>query len=202
MRWPLVLFSVCSLTACMFHDREEPEPNPDDPDYPDPDPEPPAPPAGGKRLFVTRGAYRGALAVDDARGIAAGDLICNLRAKAAGLGGTWVAWLSSSTADAIDRVTSLGPWRTLDNKVAFEQRAQLYGEPLVPLNRDERGVIVGDARIWTGTRAGGMRSVETCDDWLSTANRGRYGHDAQTFDWTDYSFSYCTDELRLLCIEL
>ena len=154
---------------------------------------------------MTFGTYTGALTsyVEAADGLAAGDLICNLRAKAAGRGGTWVAWLSSASKDAIDRVTSLGPWKRFDGQVAFTSHAQLYGEPLVPLDVDERGKRIDDGtRVWTGTRAGGLKHAETCNGWTSAAGNGRYGLDARDFTWTDSWWAYCDAELRLICFEL
>ena len=204
-----ILWAAVFLASCMFHpDDERPNKPPHDPDGGVDDfPEPDAPPQPGeKRVFVTYGTYSGALTsyVDATDGLAAGDLICNLRAKAAGIGGTWAAWLSGPSKDAIERVTSQGPWKRLDGKVAFTNRAQLYGEPLVPLEVDERGqrIADGSARVWTGTRAGGLKHAETCGGWTSSTSTGRYGLRGTDFSWTDSWWSYCNDELRLVCFEL
>src|SRR5438105_668310 len=51
-----------------------------------------------KRVFVTHATFRG-----DFGGESFADEQCNLAAWAAGLGGTWRAWLSTSSAAAIDR---------------------------------------------------------------------------------------------------
>ena len=159
-------------------------------------------PAPGKRLFVTRGAYPGAIEIDELRGVPAADKICNMRAKAAEVGGNWIAWLSTSSTDAIDRVSSLGPWHFVNGPMVFENHAQLYAEPLYALDHDERGDRVYPAQIWTGTYAGGKRATETCDDWTATTHTGRFGADATTFAWTDFGFSYCSNPYHLLCIEL
>ena len=185
MRWP----TVCLLLASCITRQPGDEPDPE---------------AAGNRIFVTRGSYAGgALALDDARGVDAADAICKLRAKAAGLGGTWIAWLSTTQLDAIDRVTSLGPWHLVGDSVpAFENRAQLYGEPLVALDRDERGEMVTNAVIWTGTLRTGRRSPDTCADWMVTTARGLYGWQATSYAWTEYTSGWCGEEKHLLCVEL
>jgi hypothetical protein len=186
--WSFVL-----LASCMFR--------------PDDQEEPPAP--ATKRVFVTRGTYTGALAsyVEARSGLEAADLICQLRAKAADLGGTWVAWLSSSTSDAIERVTDLGPWTMLDGQVAFEDRSQLFGEPLVPLDVDERGEVLEEyalpsVYVWTGTRAGGLRHADTCGDWTVTSGQGHFGRRSWSFAWTDDGSTSCDRQYRLVCLEI
>jgi hypothetical protein len=188
------LWSVIFLASCVLQPHD--------------DPGPPAP-ASTKRVFVTRGTYSGALTsyLDAPDGLEAADRICELRAKAATLGGTWVAWLSSSQRDAIERVTDLGPWQMLDGQVAFASRAQLYGEPLVPLEYDERGMLLDDYSlpnvvVWTGTRAGGLRHPDTCNDWTTTTGDGHYGARSASFGWTDDSSERCSSEHRLVCLEI
>lgn len=162
-------------------------------------------PTGGTRAFVTKGLYTGALTsyADGATsGTAAADAICQIRATAAGLGGTWVAWLSSSSVDALDRVKGNGPWKLIGGDVAFNNRAQLQTEPNVPLDRDEHGDRLQYVYIWSGTRAGGQRHPDTCTNWTSESGMGRLGMaDDTSFSWTDYNSSYCAGERRLLCLE-
>lgn len=185
------------VSGCLIQDREPGEPG-----------EPAEPmPEGDLRVFVTRGTYEGAFVVDDKRGVEAADAICQLRAKAADLGGTWIAWLSTSELDAVERVEALGPWRLVGGGIAFDQRAQLYGEPLVALDRDERGEQVDPhdvyrAKVWTGTRAGGSKHADTCNDWTSTSALGQYGVASGTFTWTDFSTGLCGNKYRLVCLEL
>jgi hypothetical protein len=171
----------------------------------------PGEPSGPLRVFASRGVYAGDLihhvaAASD--GLAAADAICQLRADAAELGGTWVAWLSSSEVDAIDRISGQGPWALLDGTVVFHNRAQLQTEPLGALDRDEFGkrqddCFCGRVYVWTGTRAGGFRHENTCGDWTSRQDVGRHGmsQPAPSFAWTDYANDRCTDGKRLLCLE-
>src|SRR5262245_23472284 len=55
--------------------------------------------------FVTRGVYSGALG-----GLSGADGICQTAAISAGLPGTFVAWLSTSTVNARDRFAASHGW--------------------------------------------------------------------------------------------
>src|SRR5437016_3643883 len=88
-----------------------------------------SPATGGKRVFVTSTAYLGS-AVTSA---------CSDAAAAANLGGTWDAWLSTQSMDAIDKVTGSGPWKRLDGQVAFNNHAGLATQPLVAIDITENG---------------------------------------------------------------
>jgi len=119
---------------------------------------------------------------------------------------TWVAYLSTSTVDAVDRIGT-GPWRNADNVIIANTVAQLHdpanaqpggplddtwpiGDPSVPL--DETGAEVpsggGGANvhdILTGTLADGSVSAgATCEDWTSGADdpgiNAQIGHSNRT----------------------
>ena len=119
-----------------------------------------------KRFFTTSAIYDG----HGVGGLAGADAKCNLAALAGDLGGTWVAWLSDSTTDAIDRIPDVGPWFLVNGYTAvFAGKAQLAGNPLAYLPIDEMGDRMsqteGQGRfVWTGTVAGGTRGA-TCADW-------------------------------------
>ncbi len=61
-------------------------------------------PGGVKRVFVTSTPYNGAFG-----SVQKGDALCVATAKAAGVGGTWVAWLSDQTKEAVDHVSDVSP---------------------------------------------------------------------------------------------
>src|SRR5207245_9607946 len=96
----------------------------------------PASGGGAKRVFVTGTAY-----VSDSLATA-----CRDAATAAGLGGTWTAWLSGP-GDAINNITGSGSWRRLDGTVVFNNHSNLATQPLVPINIDENGrtLATGDS---------------------------------------------------------
>lgn len=160
--------------------------------------------ASKKRVFVTSQHYDGNLG-----GSAGGDAKCNAVAQAAisagllkGAGTTWVAWLSDSTSNAIDRLVDVGPWYLVDEQTkVFNNKAHVALQPAQLLGSgitmDERGndAISQCAVSWTGTMPGGTVSAADCADWTSNASNvnGTEGVPGATDDnWTDFSGSvYC-----------
>lgn len=162
------------------------------------------PPTGPSYVFVTRAEYNANMG-----SLAAADLRCESSAHAAGLTGTYRAWLSDANTDAKDRIEGQGPWleRGTD-AVMFPTRASLTGFPDGPLARDEYGDEAPD-RWWTGTLANGLRDEDTCESWTSTAElRGgmtgsRSGPGRPGKEWTEDSVFSCTDtesqKFALIC---
>jgi len=150
-------------------------------------------------VFVTRSEYDANMG-----GLAGADQRCQSSAAAAGLGGTYRAWLSDSATDAKDRITGTGPWLEVrTNKVLFPTRASVEGFPAAPLLLDEYGDKSPD-RWWTGTSSNGVKHASTCKSWTTngqfeggmtgtrTAETGRPGK-----EWTEESaFSCVTSDLQ------
>jgi hypothetical protein len=167
----------------------------------------------GKRVFVTSASYSGNLAaaagVSD--GLAGGDKLCNSAAIGGGVGGTWKAWLSSSTVSAIDRIADVGPWYLTNGRLAFRNKAQLTTDPLTAIEVDEGGRLVGAGvwtgteGVWTGTASGGQRASTTCVSWTSDSSTSfgtlgiNYSPDSS---WTDGSPPWsCETPFHLYCFE-
>ena len=206
------ILCVVLLGGCVTFGEEEPEDasaDPVEPSTPSSGTSPSPTTSSTLRVFATHGTYTGNLTAylaNAPNGLAAGDMICQLRADSARLGGKWRAWLSSSDLHAIDRVNGNGPWKLVSSETAFANRAQLQTEPSTPINIDEHGELIreyyGLVHAWTGTLSGGVRSTDTCGGWTSTTARGLYGHSKEgSFEWTDYSTSDCTAEKRLICLQ-
>src|SRR5579862_7065150 len=123
-----------------------------------------------KRVFVTSLGSGGAL-----NGVAGADSNCATAVGVAGLGGQWVAWMSDSTRDAIDRVSDVGPWYRLDGHRVFDNKAGLMQTPQAPIDVDETGTTDHAENVWTGTNVGGRvsdgdgGSVLDCMDWSTSA---------------------------------
>lgn len=146
----------------------------------------PVPVANAKRVFVTSARYRADFASrGGGDGLAGADAACTDLAHAAGLGGAWVAWLSTSHADAIDRVPDVGPWYLADRlTLVFPSKAAIAAGPLAAIDQDERGTAVGAVLVWTSTDASGHYDVATrtyqdqsialdgCADWTSSSSTG------------------------------
>ena len=160
--------------------------------------------AGGvKRVFVTETTYTGSTM----GGVAGADQKCNLSAQAAQLGGTWVAWVSSSSVNAIDRVTAAGPWVLINTSTTiFNNKANLATSPLLPINATEQGHTITTAstvtHVWTGTDNGGNAAASTCNGWSSsTLAYGTIGFAYSTSGWTSYTDQDCGATNHLYCFE-
>lgn len=162
------------------------------------------------RVFVTSTGYDADLGshVGVEGGLAGGDAICALHASAAGLGGTWRAWLSDGNEDAVDRVADVGPWYFVDRctQATGSMASLLVSGPERILDRDENGANVTGSR-WTGTTKSGRNYGLDCGDWTSSfGGEGLIGlgyYDTDTFPewWTDGPSNPCDFSNRLICFE-
>lgn len=156
-------------------------------------------PANAKRIFVTRTAYTGAMG-----GLSGADTFCDNAAAALSLGGSWTAWLSDDTVDAIDRISADGPWLDLDNKMVFANRAAVTTSPLIGIVIQENGEPVSPGvTVWTGTRAGGTSRGFNCNNWSGVSTTGTTGETGSTRnEWTeDLANHLCANDARLYCFE-
>lgn len=162
-----------------------------------------------KRVFVTKTSYQGDLRTAGAgtSGIDGADRLCALAATAGSLGGTWKAWISDESTNAIDRISDVGPW-FLSNRVtkAFNNKANLATSPLVAINQDEDGSTIGfQDFVWTGTSAGGNRKTgDNCSSWASSSSSvsGLKGDTVNAdSSWTAWGGDACHASARLFCIE-
>lgn len=134
-----------------------------------------------------------------------GDLYCTERAGAAGLSGTYRAWLSTSFTDARTRFSGRG-WYRMDGLPFADSIESLVDEGKIyyPVALDEHGDSVGNARVMTATNNLGL-FVEpySCADWADTGGvdsmligRASGGGTAWTTGW----YSACTDALQIYCL--
>lgn len=173
----------------------------------------PPEPTEAKRIFITSKITTGGLG-----GLEGADAFCQSAASEAGLGGTWVAWLSSSTVNAIDRIEDVGPWYLVDGKTLIfkDKNSMISSNPEAPISLDEYGKPIGDGKYdvyyWTGTGADGKKSgsPQYCllgdKDWdngtsLTGVNVGISRATTGSW-WTAYPATYgCNNWYNLLCIE-
>ena len=133
-------------------------------------------------------------------GLDGADILCNEAAAAASLPGKYVAWLSTGSVDAFDRLASARGWMRTDG-VPFADQHTMFatGAHWVPLNRDENGKAVAEL-VFTGTLSSGLATAATCSDWTSTtgstvgASSGEMGH-----AWTSSKVPQCSGSYRLYC---
>ena len=173
-------------------------------------------PPGAKRAFITSTIGTGNLGAwadaGGATGIAAGDAICAARADAAGLDGTFRAWLSDANIDAIDRLPSDGPWVRIDGAAIAADKAGLAAGALLanPLVTEDGTYLVplgggGESLVWTGTLADGTRAAQSCQGWTSarSSDSGLEGFITYLLpSWTENGPAECDSSwLHLYCFE-
>lgn len=165
----------------------------------------------GALVFVTSQSGTGNLsswpAAQGASGLDAGDEICRNLAAQSHLPSpeSFVAWLSDSLVDAVDRVTVDGPFRRLDAYTLAGSKADLVDGALqTSIHVDENGTYrVWADPVWTGTHADGTQAPNHCLDWTATAGqKGRTGALAHSRDasWSESSDDSCGAAAHLYCV--
>lgn len=179
-----------------------------------------------RRAFITSKTYK-----PNFGGLAAADKICNTTASVAGLGGTWAAWLSTTTTSAASRLEHASvPYQLLNGEVLALNWTELTSGSLRhPIDRDENDSVVNPTpppyktpytgTAWTGTNVDGTALGDpqySCDDWTYSIDGGsnaysglagvnNYGEDggATGKSWTFGSLYNCYDvyAASLYCIE-
>jgi hypothetical protein len=140
----------------------------------------------GMRAFMTAAVFDGDLRAAGAKsnGLAGADALCQQAADGATLGGYWVAWISDTTSDAVDRVADDGPWsfaKTTD--VAYANRAAVSSGTPSNLTDEHGDVVIATATktdefgnttqyntypaYWSGGSASGRSSGHDCSRWTS-----------------------------------
>ncbi|MBC7800233.1 MAG: hypothetical protein H7Z10_06405 [Gemmatimonadaceae bacterium] len=146
-------------------------------------------PTGHNIVFLTNGLYTGNLG-----GLAGADAICNTEARAAGLPGAYVAWLSTPSIPAGTRLTGRG-WVRRDGLGFVDTLADLKaGKALRPVRLDAFGNDIGHAFAFTATDFEGAYqdayTGDTCAGWTSASSTlvpGAAGFtDGTGYGWTDH----------------
>ncbi len=153
----------------------------------------------GRIAFVTANVWPGG------SGIAGADAQCAADAASAGLPGSYLAWLGTSTTPGFDRFDTAGaPWRRVDGvrltATAAEFAAQTPGGQLRTfLNR----TAAGDAVTGTGVHTGAAGA--TCADWTdvsgATSNTTGYAVSADVDEFWNNTALPCNFALRLVCLQ-
>jgi len=174
-----------------------------------------------KTVFVTATMYNGDLLIAaqknfaDCAGVTTGmegaDCICQETAEAAGLSGTYLAWLSTGSADdPQSRFTQATvPYVLTNFTVLADDWTDLTdGTINVPLNITENGNAAGgDTRVWTNVHINGISyKLNHCSDWTSSFPSGPIGaaglRTQSDNDWTTSGFDVsCNSSLHLYCFE-
>jgi hypothetical protein len=138
-------------------------------------------------------------------GLALAETMCQDAADQASLPGTYVAWLSTSTTNAIDRLAGSRGWIRTDGTPFADQPSDIAAGTVwspISLLADGSEQAFSNPIVTTGTTATGVAST-TCADWTQTT-----GTDATTglltatdASWTSSSSlsAACTGPSRLYC---
>ncbi len=164
------------------------------------------------RVFVTSQRYAG-----DLGGLVGADNNCNELAMASKLGGTYLAWLSTTKeSPALRFFPSTLPYVLVNgSKVADNWTDLTVGESLLaPIGTTEKGVSLlggnpdcgnSDRVVWTHTTAKGESGPGTsCSDW--TSPQGIFKGSGGVLlnigpTWTEGCTVSCTTNARLYCFE-
>jgi hypothetical protein len=167
---------------------------------------PAPPPACGTgdicRVFVTSTTHQGNFG-----GLTAADAICQQRAQAANLPGTYKAWLSDSTSSPDTRfVKSPGPYHLVNGTKVADNYADLTDNSLAAvIDHTEFGQAVSTPmECWTFTDSDGsdFGGTDHCSNWTSTSGEGHYGMTITTsHNWTNWNSDLCSKDHRLYCFQ-
>lgn len=160
----------------------------------------------GYMVFVTSTTSTG-----DLGGLTGADTICNARAVAGGLSGTYAAWLSTDApTNAKDRIVDAKYVKNYCRQTIADNLTELLSGTLqTAIDRDESGNQISAAEnVWTGTASNGtVWETDTCDSytWGAAGQDSIVGSsNATTGSWTDTtgSFPDCDETLRLYCFQI
>lgn len=156
---------------------------------------------GEQRIFVTSTTANG-----NRGGVAGGDAICAARASAAGLTGSWVAWMADSSHSAASRTTQYDTAyvTTTGTTIAATFPDLTDGTVQARIDKSELGAAVAASYVWTGAGADGTGTGYTCNDWTTASNMvlGTSGRtDRTTSGWSAYMRRGCGNAARFFCVE-
>ncbi len=143
-------------------------------------------------------------------GLSGADAICQARASAAGLSGTYKAWLSDSTASPSIRFNKLSvPYKRVDGTIIANNWADLTDGTIgAAITIDETGSTISSTQVaFTNTNANGTvystTAASTCNNWtgngaLLTRSGYTYASDAT---WTSGTDRACNTSERIFCFQ-
>jgi hypothetical protein len=159
-------------------------------------------PDRANRVFVTNALQPGGFG-----GLAVADATCAAEAAAAGLPGTFVAFLATAAMpDPRSRLAGSRGWALVDGTpvgTTVESMLDTF-EVYNPLAMLADGTpLTGNATTWTGTSATGVyEPTQTCNDWMaSTAGFVGCGNNVRNASWAGGAFVGCDNSRRFLCFE-
>ena len=155
-----------------------------------------------KIVFVSSDLHSGNLG-----GLNGADSKCQGLADAAGLSGTYKAWLSDSTGSPGTRFTKhTGPYINVDGSVVASHWEDLtdYLAHYNVIGLDERGsVTILPHRAWTDTYGDGnfFSSFFSCNNWTVNTGFGVFGsYETLSSKWSYQTTAMCDNYYHLYCL--
>jgi hypothetical protein len=150
-------------------------------------------------VFATSTTHNGNIG-----GLAGADAICNTRAQAANLPGTYMAWISTAAGSPSTRFTqSPFPYRLVTGTKVADNWADLTDGFLdAPIDRTETGALSvntgsscgGSPRtVRTGTASNGTATNATCNNFTSNV-ANVLGHVGNTTAFQNATWSQCAQQ--------
>ena len=156
-----------------------------------------------KRVFISSTRSAGSFG-----GLSGGDAICQSLADAAGLGGTYMAWLSDGSTSPATRFTQATvPYVEVDphqTQIASDWTDLVDGALTNPIVFTETAGSLSGVPVWTGTKSlSGAGGGTNCHGWTSSAatDTGLLGVSGDTTSWSDSSATRCDATAYLYCFE-
>lgn len=164
----------------------------------------------GLTVFITSTTHNGNFS-----GLNGADDFCAARAAAAGISGTFSAWLSADVVgatpavNAVDRIVDGQYVRTDGQIIASSLTELLSGTLQNPIDRDEsENQVSAELNVWTGSWADGtVCETDNCDGWITDlgGQDSIVGSSNQTTDnkWNFNDVSYnCDEVLHIYCFQI
>lgn len=154
-------------------------------------------PIEGRRAFMSVSTK------DGGGGRPAFDAICEQEATAAGLDGTFLAFVATDAESALSRFDAFGdPWVNMAGVPLTAVASDLLAVENIDVaaNYSTTGAPV-TGFFWTGSRTAFDPGAQNhCEDWTAVGFGLHYPTSA-TSTWMDYSVTQCSNQHHVLCFE-
>jgi len=140
-------------------------------------------------------------------GLANADARCQAEADAAGLAGTYLAWMSTTTQVASSRVIGSRGWVRPDGLPVADMpsmlTSHLWAPPSVMADGTDQSFDPANQAVTGASISGGLSDYGTCTDWTGTSTMQTPGRITSTWQWADnlnFDSVSCGASTRIYCV--
>jgi hypothetical protein len=131
---------------------------------------------------------------------AVADAACARSATNAGWPGTYVAWMSTTSTNAVSRLGTASGWLTPDGLPFTATRSSLLAGAIVYPIRYSPALSSNGQLVFTATQADGTYSGRDCANWSTASAQATTGEtDAASSAFTEAFTLECSQPLPVLC---